>query len=316
VLTNILPAKLTENFCFYLYTIDTVDKNDKLIDSRSRRLELFGLGFWDGLMSGLSPADKKEMRRMVFFAGSFFYSAREIPGLESANLPRTLCDGSATGGDVMRCLDVKRFTTPTCLLPPTAPVVTQGLEEVRLDPFRCNNCARTFSIDSDMLQHCRDTGHVPIYATSGDGGLASSPATPEVLVSYISLVLDRAMSERLARWGKEYVDRDAPIAAKDRQGNDLGVSIFEAISLSMGLIKDGRKPPQLTLTCDLRAKVIRNVSVLDAIYESRASQAQSFSPQEQKRLRDKWVGTVVIYKNDHKCKCSSDGVALSFRGLY
>lgn len=299
-----LPATLSEKFCFYLYTIDTVDKKEKLIDSRSRRLELFGLGFWDGLMGRLSAADKKDLKRMVFFAGSFFYSAREIKELAPAVLPVTLCDGASTSGDKMMCVSVKKFTAPTCLLPPTAATIQPAMESVRLDTFRCNNCTRTFGSDSDMLQHCRDTGHVPVYHDeSGDGSMVSQPASPEVFVSYVSLALDRNMREYLVRWGKEYVFRDGAMPMKDRNNNDLGVSLFEAFSLSMGIVKDGRKPPQLTLTCDLRAKVIRNVTVLDAIYEScGGSQSKKYSQQEQEKLRREWIGTVVIYKNDRKCK--------------
>lgn len=305
VLTNVLPAKVVDTFCFYLYSIDATDKKDDLIDSRSRRLELFGLGFWDGHLSGMmSAAEKKELRRMVFFAGSFFYSARAIPGLEPNRLPVMLCNGSTTNGDTMECVDARRFTTPLSLLPPTVAAISLAAGEVAVDGFRCRNCTRTFANENDMLQHCRMTGHGPIYlGTTNDGldeGMISRPATNEVFISYVSLALERAMGERLTRWGREFVDRDAPIAATDRQGRDLGVSIFEAISLSLGLLKIGNQPPSLTLTCDLKAKVIRNISVLDCIYESRGS--QPFTPQEKTRLRQQWIGTVVIYKNDHKCK--------------
>jgi hypothetical protein len=115
------------------------------------------------------------------------------------------------------------------------------------------------------------------------------------------LALERAMGERLSRWGRDYVDREAPIPAKDRNGNDLGVSIFEAISLAFGVIRVSNGPPVLALTCDLRAKVIRTVSVLDCIYENR-SESQPFTKQDQTRLKREWIGSVVIYKNDHKCK--------------
>lgn len=236
---------------------------------------------------------------MVFFAGSFFFSAREIPGLEPAKLPVILCDGATTKGDTMRCVDARKFTAPLILQPATPATVTRGLNEVQFDGLRCSNCTKTFTDDRDMLQHCRASGHLPIFGPSSDDA-PSVPASVEVFVSYVSLALERAMGERLTRWGREYVDRDAPIPAKDRQGRDLGVSIFEAISLSLGVLKVANAPPVLALTCDLRAKVIRNVSVLDCIYENRGN--QPFSPQDQVRLRREWVGSVVIYKNDHKCK--------------
>jgi len=50
VLTNIIPAKISEKFAFYLYSVDCTDKDNKMIDSRSRRLELFGSGLWDTLL--------------------------------------------------------------------------------------------------------------------------------------------------------------------------------------------------------------------------------------------------------------------------
>jgi hypothetical protein len=303
VLTNILAAKLSENFSFYLYTINTTDKTGTLIDSRSRRMELFGVGFWDILLADMPKGLKSELKRMVFFAGSFFFSAREIPGLEPSKLPLVLCDGSKTNGDTMSCVDVKKFTAPICLLPSTPATVTRGLNQVTMDGLRCSNCTRTFINDGDMLQHCKDSGHVPIFgpAGAGDDVLVVEAASVEVFVSYVSLALERAMGERLSRWGRDYVDREAPIPAKDRNGNDLGVSIFEAISLAFGVIRVSNGPPVLALTCDLRAKVIRTVSVLDCIYENR-SESQPFTKQDQTRLKREWIGSVVIYKNDHKCK--------------
>lgn len=303
VLTNVLPAKLSETFAFYLYTINSTDKKDALIESRSRRFELFNLG-WDSLFTDQQV--KTELKRMVFFAGSFFFSAREIPGLEPTNLPRTLCDGSTTNGDTMSCDDVKRFTAPLVLMPSTPATIARGLNEVQFDASRCANCVKTFANYGELLQHCRDSGHVPIFGPStGDADTDASrsvPASVEVFTAYVSSALERAMAERLTRWGREYVDRDAPIPALDRNGNDLGVSIFEAIALAFGIISVDGGPPTLALTCDLRAKVIRNVSVLDCINARGAK--TSFTEQDRNRLNREWVGSVVIYKNDRKCKYS------------
>lgn len=298
VLTNILPAKLSETFCFYLYSVDATDQKDNLIHSRGRRFELFRLGFWDGLLANMEPGLKSELKRMVFFAGSFFFSAREIPGLEPAKLPVMLGSGATTQGDTIRCVNVVKYTSPLCLMPSTPAAVARGLNEVRLDSLRCFNCTRTFTNDGDMLQHCQASGHSPIFAAAEDADATSAPATVEVFISYVSLALERAMAERLTRWGRAYVDRDAPFDITDRRGNDLGVSMFQAYSLAFGVIKVGGSPV-LALTVDLSAKVIRKVSLLDGIYESTR---QPFSRPDQDRLRRQWVGSVVIYKTDHKCK--------------
>jgi hypothetical protein len=302
VLTNILPAKVSDTFSFYLYCIDSADNKNNLIESRNRRMTLFNKGFFDDLLADMPEKDKKELRKMVIFGGSFFYSARKIAALGRVKLPYVLCDGTSTNGDTMTCVRVYKFTTPLVLLPNSSPdAVARG--DVSFDGIRCNNCTRTFRNQDELLQHFRDTGHTPIYgADSGsDEEEDASPASVEVFTSYVNMMLQRAMEERLVRWGREFVDKDAPIPGKDRNGNDLGISIFEAISLSFGIMKTEKAQPFLALTCDLRAKVIRTVSVHGTIYKDRTP-GQRLTSAEQNQLKREWTGEVVIYKNDRKCK--------------
>ena len=83
------------------------------------------------------PKNKKEdLRRTVFGGGSFFYSARAIPGLEKDKLPVVLVDGSETEGDTMRCVGVSCFGAPELLLPKTnVSGVTQSLSDISFYRF-------------------------------------------------------------------------------------------------------------------------------------------------------------------------------------
>jgi hypothetical protein len=103
VLTNIFPATVCSNFRFYLYSVDSKDGKDNQIESRGRRLDLFKHGM-DRLLdeAGKSKEDKEQFMRVIFFAGSFFYSAREIPGLEPEHFPKVLCKGEEMDGDTVR----------------------------------------------------------------------------------------------------------------------------------------------------------------------------------------------------------------------
>jgi len=313
VLTNVIPAKISEKFEFYLYSVDCTDQSDKMLDSRSRRLELFFIGLWDNLLCDMPQNEKEALKRMVFFSGSFFYSARKIPGLEKEKLPVTLCDGTATRGDTMRCVGFQSFTAPTKLQPATKTAQPAGANQVQFDGLRCKNCTRTFPNDGELLQHCRDTGHSPIFGEDEDGADAPVPSTDENFVAFVNLAMQRAMGQCLTKWGREYVDRSAPVEATNHHGKKLGVCIFQAIALSFGIVRAGGGPPSLALTCDLRAKVIRTTSVLDAIYlppsrdpkpltvQQQQQAERALTPQDKKRIEHKLIGEVVIYKNDKTC---------------
>ena len=79
---------MSPGFKFYQYSVDCADKRGKLIDSRLRRFQLFNFGLFDpkaGLVrrkTNLSERQIKELKKVIFFQGSYVLSARPIPGLE------------------------------------------------------------------------------------------------------------------------------------------------------------------------------------------------------------------------------------------
>jgi hypothetical protein len=156
----------------------------------------------------------------------------------------------------MTVVKVNQFTVPKELSKKRSASV-QG-SDLSFD-LRCSNCVLAFRDRQSLLQHCRDSGHGPVYAS--DAGDSAKPAHVEVFVSYTNLALQRAMGERLAKWGKVYIDPKAPLPAVDARGNDMGVHIFEAYSCTFGVIQSSKREglARLALTCDLKAKVIRYV---------------------------------------------------------
>jgi hypothetical protein len=157
------------------------------------------------------------------------------------------------------------------------------------------------------------------------------------------MVLSRALSERLAKWGKEYIDPTKATEPKDRQGKSLGVTIYQAFSCEFGCLRP-RGPSAaslsltvvretidngrifnmvMTVTCwkydlislpdcflssiifshqDLRAKLMRSSSVLDALYDGHGDPTTfQLSRQDKDRAERAWIGETVIYRIDKKC---------------
>jgi hypothetical protein len=56
------------------------------------------------------------------------------------------------------------------------------------------------------------------------------PAAPDMFLQYVGNALNRAMGE----WGRDFIDQDDPIST-DRNGRDLGVVIYKAVSVSLSL---------------------------------------------------------------------------------
>jgi hypothetical protein len=193
----------------------------------------------------------------------------------------------------MVCVGFKAFTAPT-EFETSSPKSVRDAKQLAADQHRCGSCTATFPAWEGLAQHCREKAHSPVYDT---GDSDHSPAPAEEFISYVNLVLQRAMGERLKKWGKDYVDPNRP------PFEGQGVRVFEAISLNFGLLKKGEKQARLALTCDLRAKVIRTQTVWDAIY-AKHEKGQPFSKYEQRQLENEWIGQVVIYVNDKKCKCT------------
>lgn len=296
VLTNILLAETSPNFSFYIYTCDCRDKDDQLIESRGRRADLFRKGVLDGVLKDMPAAEKDQLKRATFFAGSFFFSGKAIPGLEKKSLPLQVTDGTQTGGDVMTVVQVQHFAAPECLQPPMPPA---GPGEIVADSFRCSDCLKTFKKETDMLQHCSQAKHRPVFPPTTDG-----PAQLETFLAFANTALQRAMGERLRKWGEEYIDESRPIRGLSRNGEDLGIDIYEAYACKFGVIRrekvDATTPPaRLIFTVDLRAKIMRTVSVLDAL-ENIQNTLQPWSTQNQRRATVQWVGERVIYTREKK----------------
>lgn len=112
--------------------------------------------------------------------------------------------------------------------------------------------------------------------------------------------MSRALSERFARWGHDFIDPQSCKEPTDtKTGKSLGVRVFEAYSCQFGVVR--APDPCLELTVDLRAKVVRTASVLDQLYDGRDPYNYRFNPREQDDLRRRFKSEVVIYMTDKRC---------------
>lgn len=246
----------------------------------------------------MSNKAKADLERVVFFSGSFFYSARPIPGLEFAKLPMEILGGETTDGDTFAIQRVFHYKAPQVLTTP----VTLGKNEIVCDK-RCQDCVKAFPDVRGLLQHCQETGHSPTFDPD-ESGVGAKEAEAPVMLSYVNMVLSRALGERMAKWGREYVNPEKSSTPVDRQGRELGVTIYEAFSCEFGLVRPKTSQPataHLALTVDLRAKVLRSESLLDQLYEGDSPNTYTFTRQDIDRAKRMWIGTQVIYKADKKC---------------
>jgi hypothetical protein len=151
-LSNVILADVSEHFQFFLYAVAAEDPNGMLIESRHRRKFLFDQGFWNGIHAALSPKEKEDLQRVIFFQGSFFYSARKIPGLEPENLPLELpVPTEKAEGDSIKITQVIHYVTPLELLRTGSEDSTKE-GEVSFDK-RCADCLKSFKDVGGMLQH-------------------------------------------------------------------------------------------------------------------------------------------------------------------
>merc|ERR1712238_229768 len=214
-----------------------------------------------GARNGMSSKDIDDLKRVVFFEGSFCFSARPIPGLKQEELPRVLVgskerdlDGEipmSDNGDHMIVTNCSSYGAPVSIVGPKKKIPSKESQDITIDK-RCSECTQGFSSLEGVMAHCKITGH---KAEFGDEVL--KPARLEIFLSFCNVVLQRAMGERMARWGREYIDPKNFKDPVDKRGNTLGVRIFRAFSCEFGVHKPSGRTPCLTLTVDLRAKVIR-----------------------------------------------------------
>jgi len=306
----------------FLYGLDFADVKGKLIDGRRRRSELFMRGLYDpkeGLLKrqGMSPKDIESFRRGVFFEGSHAFSSRAIPGLTIEDLPRDLISASqnvvagddiivvpfSDNGDSLRVVHFQPYSIPTLLAPPAGKTKPAPKSQAVMDQ-RCADCSTMFVHTEALLSHCKETAHCPQYSSIGDGNIM--PANKEIFLSFANNALQRAMGERMARWGREYIDPASMKEPTDHNGQSLGVHVFKAFSCEFGMnrLNAGGKlgPIRLTLTVDLRAKIMRTKSVLEAIYENNGNDPnKTVPPNRQAGLQREWKNEVVIGKYDKRC---------------
>eukprot|EP00957_Ditylum_brightwellii_P209374 15361472-Ditylum_brightwellii.AAC.1 len=107
----------------------------------------------------------------------------------------------------------------------------------------------------------------------------------------------------MARWGREYIDPKSFQEPTGRDGQSLGVKVFKAYTCEFGLHRptaNGGKL-SLTLTVDLRAKVLRNKSLLDTLCDGRNPNNCKYSQRDMDDAQRTWKSEVVICKYDKRC---------------
>mmetsp|Transcript_16083 Transcript_16083/g.23679 ORF Transcript_16083/g.23679 Transcript_16083/m.23679 type:complete len:944 (-) Transcript_16083:8-2839(-) len=286
--SNVIKATATERFSFYLYSFESNT------DSRRRRLEMFD----EGLGSKLNAQQK----RKVFFEGSVAYSAIAIPGLEKSNLPKDLVKGGGGKGNKKSGKEVDEFlrvVNVRCLRPPPDLVLAKsqsgrGTAGMMKADSRCGDCDKVFPDAKALVGHCQSAGHEPVTQVPSD----AESATHAELLAYCNVVLNRALGERMARWGRAYID---PKGYEEHEG----VRIFKSYTGEFGLYQreKGKKGVTLGLTVDLRAKVQRTTSVLDMMYEDikkRPDRNHKWTDQEMKQVDRTYKHENVIYTLDKR----------------
>ena len=199
----------------------------------------------------------------------------------------------------MTIVQVQHFGPPECLKPP---VPAAGPGEVVADTSRCSDCSKTFKSEENLHQHLSQSGHQPIVHAETDG-----PALLETFLAYVNTALQRAMGERLRKWGEEYIDENRAIPGKTRDGRSLGIDIYEAFSCKFGVLKRTDKsanssPARLALTVDLRAKIMRTVTLLDALNDIESTDRE-WSQRSQQQAKRQWIGERVMYTREKKGEC-------------
>lgn len=301
-LSNLILAQVTPNFRFFQYGLSGVSKDGKSIDSRRRRQELFHVGIFHeetGILArnGMTKKEIESLHRVVFFEGSFFFAARKIPFLEpdmvlvgpseNGNLP------TMPNGDKVSITNIMAFKAPEAIAT-KAPEKTSD-SDVSVDR-RCGECTKAFKDLDGLMAHAKVTGHTPAYEDDD-----AKPSNIEIFTSFCNITLQRAMGERMAKWGREYIDPKSFTEPKDKQGRDMGVRIFRAYCCEFGVHRQEGEEPSLSLTVDLRAKVIRTRSLLETICEGRSPNSAQFDDRRIQQIKRQYEGEVVICTYDKRC---------------
>jgi len=312
-LSNLILADLAPSFRFYLYSTDFKDVNGNLIESRRRRQDIFNLGLKELLRNkGYSEADEINFRRGVFFEGSYFFSSRIVPGLEAENLPKILVGAKekntnmpmSDNGDCLEIMGIHPYSAPELLMKKKESSQRNvSPSEAKLEVDRlCSSCTTSFTSIEALFAHCRIQNHTPQLIA---GNEELKPANKEVFLAYCNICLQHALAERMARWGREYVDPANQYEPTDRNNQSLGVKVFQAYSCEFGLLKSLRPNApcalNLVLTVDLRAKILRTKDLLETIYEGRDPNTTKLSNKQITQALKTWRNEVVIATYDKRC---------------
>lgn len=195
------------------------------------------MGFWNDRYRDMPAKEKDSLKRVVFFRGTIFFSSRPLLGFEQQNLPVTLVDGQKSEGDVLRVMTVQCFTLPAEM---TSGSVTSAATRASVD-HRCSNCTSAFSDFGALVSHCKDTGHSPVINDE-----TPQQALPSVFLSYCNVALTQAMSERMCRWGRDFVDPQSFREPEDRNGNKHGIRVVSTDSCSSHSLYP--RPRKLTIS--------------------------------------------------------------------
>jgi hypothetical protein len=101
------------------------------------------------MQKDMPEKEKSDLKRIVFFSGSFFFSGRPIAGLEPDKLPLELHVDEKAEGDSIRIMQMVHYLAPLELKPEAAGAKP---DEVAFDK-RCSNCAKAFADVGSLLQH-------------------------------------------------------------------------------------------------------------------------------------------------------------------
>lgn len=95
----------------------------------------------------MAEKEKTDLRRVVFYSGSYFFSARAIPGIEPSSLPMELPIDAE--GDTIRIMKCEQYSAPIEL---TTPMDKVNAGQVGFDK-RCADCTKAFLDVGSLLQH-------------------------------------------------------------------------------------------------------------------------------------------------------------------
>eukprot|EP00557_Chaetoceros_sp_GSL56_P002397 CAMPEP_0176489722 /NCGR_PEP_ID=MMETSP0200_2-20121128/7458_1 /TAXON_ID=947934 /ORGANISM="Chaetoceros sp., Strain GSL56" /LENGTH=1195 /DNA_ID=CAMNT_0017886919 /DNA_START=173 /DNA_END=3760 /DNA_ORIENTATION=- len=303
--TNIIKATITNNFFFYQYGLDSTSANGSRIISTRRRAHIFFSGIFDkniGILAktGMKEKEIEDFRRVTYFEGSFVFTARPIPTVDTFPFIITTDDvdtdiklSPCDLGDVLTITSMKKYYAPKEL---TIDRLKSSENGIVVD-LRCSGCTSVFATKEAMISHCKQTGHAPHMDLDEEIFHASS----ELFLSYCNITLQHALIERMARWGREYIDPKHWTEPKDKFGRSLGVRVFRAFFCEFGIHKLDGQNNSLTLTVDLRAKVIRTKSLLMSLCNGKDPNHVAFDRRDISHYRKQYQGEVVICTYDRKC---------------